>query len=257
MKKIFSSIIGLVALVSANAQTSGAVVTTIPSIFTAEDVVKIIVDVSAVGNLVNKEPLYIWTWFPSEPPPGNGQWDNSNEARRMVKEATNKWSITFKPTDFYGKPPSEIPQIKFLVKAKNANGDQKTDDITLNVDPLVFTPTVFRTFPKVIGKKEIITAYLDQKLATDLTTQRMEPATAEISLFNGNTQVGPTQLVTLRNEGNKVWAYTFYPPSLFNLPANAVVNKLRVKFKGIGRDANGNPVPAESPVFEKGLDDLK
>ncbi|HMJ47802.1 MAG TPA: hypothetical protein VK498_10750 [Ferruginibacter sp.] len=257
MKKIFSTIISLVMLASASAQTSGAVVTTIPSSFTAEDVVKIIVDVSAVGNLVGKEPLYMWTWFPSEPAPGNGQWDASDESRKMVKESANRWSVTFKPTDFYGKPPSEIPQIKFLVKAKNGNGDQKTDDIILNVDPLVYTPSVFRTFPKVVGIKEIITAYLDQNLATDLTTMRMLPDSAEVSLFNGGTQVGTTKKVALRNEGSKVWAFTFYPPSLFGVPANSVVDKIRIKYKGRGTDVNGSTIPAESPVFEKGLDDLK
>ena len=257
MKKIFSIIIGFVTLASASAQTSGAVVTTVPSSFTAEDVVKIIVDVSAVGNLAGKEPLYMWTWFPSEPPPGNGQWEASNEARRMVKEATNKWSVTFKPTDFYGKPPAEITQIRFLVKAKNGNGDQKTDDIIINVDPLVFTPSVFRTFPKVIGIKEIITAYLDQTLATDVVTQRLTPLSLEISLFNGPTQVGTTKTVTLRNEGNKVWAHTFYPPALFGVPANTIADKIRFKYKGTTPDATGTPVAAESPVFEKGLDDLK
>lgn len=258
MKKIIFSIICLLtAAISARSQTSGAVVTTIPSSFTAEDIVKIIVDVSAVGNLAGKEPLYLWTWNPGNPAPGNGDWTNSNEARKMTKEAVNKWSVTFKPTDFYGKAPAEITKIEFLVKAKDGTGDLKTNDIALNVDPLIYTPTVFRTFPKFIGKNEIITVYLDQNLATDVTTQRMTPSTAEVSLFNGNTQVGTTQTVTLINEGNKVWSYTFFPPGLFSLAPNAVADKLRIKFKGTGRDINGNPIPAESPVFEKGLDDLK
>ncbi len=258
MKKLLFAIFGLFfCIVNAKSQTSGAVVTTVPSSFTAEDVVKIIVDVSAVGNLAGKEPLYMWTWNPGNPAPGNGDWTNSNEARKMTKEATNKWSITFKPTDFYGKAPAEITKIEFLVKAKDATGDLKTNDIALNVDPLIYTPTVFRTFPKFVGKNEIITAYLDQNLALDATTQRMTPATVEISIFNGNTQVGTTQAGNLKNEGNKVWSYTFFPPGFFNLAPNAIVNKIQLKFKGTARDINGNTIPAESPVFEKGLDDLK
>ncbi|MBK7884760.1 MAG: hypothetical protein IPJ81_13975 [Chitinophagaceae bacterium] len=254
MKKIFFSIIGFVGLVfSARAQ----VITTSPASFTAEDEVKIMVDVSNVPALVNVEPLYLWTWFPSEPPPGNGQWEASNEERKMTKEGPNKWSVTFKPTDFYGKPPAEITQIKFLVKAKNATGDLKTPDITINVDPLVYTPSVFRTFPKVIGKNEIVTVYLDQNLAPDLITQRMKPSTAEISLFKGADQVGITKTVNLKDDGNKLWSYTFFPLSFFNLPATTVIDKLKIKFKGVGTDAEGNPIPAESPVFEKGLDDLK
>ncbi|MEO7264176.1 MAG: hypothetical protein ABIW38_04650 [Ferruginibacter sp.] len=257
MKKIIFLIFCLFSLaLSARSQTSGAVVTTIPSSFTAEDVVKIIVDVSAVGNLAGKEPLYLWTFTPNNPPPGNGDWTNSNEVRRMTKEATNKWSVTFKPTDYYGVAPSEITRIQFLVKAKDGTGDQKTNDITLNVDPLIYVPVVFRTFPKFVGVNEIITAYLDQNYATDVVTERMLPATVEISLFNGAIQVGTTQSVNLKNEGNKVWSYIFFPPAFFNLSANAVADRLKFKFKGTGRDGGGNIIPAESPLFEKALDDL-
>jgi hypothetical protein len=258
MKKIIFSILCLSAIaVTTRAQTSGAVVTTVPSSFTAEDVVKVIIDVSAVGNLAGKEPLYMWTWNPGDPAPGNGDWTNSNEGRKLTKEGPNKWSITFKPTDFYGKAPAEITKIEFLVKAKDGSGDAKTSDIALSVDPLIYTPTVFRTFPKFVGKNEIITAYLDQSLASDAATQRMEPATAEVSLFNGATQIGITQTVNLKNEGNKIWSYTFFPPALFSLAPNAVANKFKIKFKGTAKDVNGNTIPAESPVFEKGLDDLK
>ena len=100
MKKIISVITVLFAAISLNAQTSGAVITTIPANFTALDQVKIIVDVSAVGNLAGVEPLYIWTWDPGDPAPGNGSWDNSNEARRMVRESANKWSWTITPADY-------------------------------------------------------------------------------------------------------------------------------------------------------------
>lgn len=258
MKKIILSLVTMFSLVMfTKAQTSGAIVTTSPSSFTAEDVVTITIDVSAVGNLAGRSPLYMWTWNPGNPAPGNGDWTNSNEARRLTNVGPNKWAITFKPTEFYGKPPSEITKIEFLVKAKDASGDLKTNDIALLVDPLVYTPTVFRTFPKFIGKNEIITAYLDQPISTDLVTTRMNPTTAEISIFNGSTQVGTTKTVNLKNEGNKLWSYTFFPPSLFNLSASAIVDRFKIKFKGTILDVNGIPVPAESPVFEKGLDDLK
>ncbi len=257
MKKIIFSIVCLLSLaLTGRSQTSGAVVTTIPSSFTGEDIVKIIVDVSAVGNLAGKEPLYLWTFTPNDPAPGNGDWTNSNEVRRMTKEATNKWSVTFKPKDFYGVAASAITKIQFLVKAKDGSGDQKTNDITLNVDPLIYVPVVFRTFPKFVGINEIITAYLDQKYATDVVTERMLPSTLEISLFNGSIQVGTTQTVNLKNEGNKVWSYIFYPPVFFSLAPNAVADRLKFKFKGTGRDAGGNTIPAESPLFEKALDDL-
>jgi len=258
MKKIISLLIfTLAAWGFALAQTSGAVVTTIPSSFTAEDQVKIIVDVSNVPNLAGKEPLYIWTWEPSEPAPGNGGWDNSNEARKMVKEGPNKWSWTITPTQFYGKPPAEITQISFLVKAKNGNGDAKTDDIRLAVAPLVYVPTAFRTFPKIVGQNEVVTFYLDQSLATDLTTQRMSPTHARIWLYAGNDSVDVSKTVTLTKVSDKVFSYTFYPPKLFTIPAGKLITRMRVVFKGKGKDANGSDVDVESPPFDYGFDELK
>ena len=190
MKKIFFSIVVLIGLVvSANAQTSGAVITTIPAGFTAEDDVKIIIDVSAVGNLAGVEPLYIWTWYPSEPLPGNGSWTNSDPSRILTREGPNKWSITMKPTDYYSRTPAEIDQIKFLVKAKDGTGDKKTNDIALTVEPLTFTPTVNRVFPSKPGKDDIVTVYLHQDLATDIHVQRMMPTGVEIAIYDQNNSV--------------------------------------------------------------------
>jgi hypothetical protein len=261
MRKIFI-IFTLIATgfsFSAWGQTSGAVVTTIPANFTAVDQVKIIVDVSAVGNLVNKEPLYIWTWHPNEPPPGNGSWNNSDESRRMVKEAPNKWSWTIKPTDYYGVVPAAITKIQFLVKAKDGTGDQKTDDITLNVAPLIFVPVDFRTFPSVAGQNEVMKVYLDQKLVTNhVTTERMTPVSADVTLYNGaNVQVGGVVNKPLQSLGNKVFVFSVLPRADFVIPAGVFINKMRVVYKGTMLDPNGVTINVTSQVYEKLFDDLK
>ena len=257
MRKFFILFISLVVANFAKSQTSGAVVTTIPSSFTAEDQVKIIIDVSNVPNLRDKEPLYMWTWAPGEPPSGNGSWDNSNEDRKLTKEGPNKWSITLTPSSFYGKAPAEIKTISFLVKAKNGSGDAKTDDIHLTVAPLVFVPSAFRTFPKIVGQNELITIYLDQSLATDIVTQRMTPAQAKISLWSTTgAQVDTEKTVTLSKTGN-LFSYSFLPRHLFTIPNGVMIAKMRVIFKGKGKDANGNDIDVESPAFEYGFDDLK
>lgn len=258
MKKVLSIVLTLLAGFNyLSAQTSGAVITTVPSSFTAEDVVKIIVDVSNVPNLAGREPLYIWTWAPSEPAPGNGGWDNSNEARIMTKEGPNKWSWTITPSTFYGKSPGEIPQISFLVKAKDGSGDRKTDDINLKVAPLIFVPSVFRTFPKTIGQNEVVSVHLDQSLAPDLTTQRMTPATASITVWAGGTQIDAAKTVNLVKQGDKLFSSTFLPTRLFTIPNGTVLTKMIVIFKGKGKDANGNEVNVESPPYEYGFDELK
>lgn len=257
MRKILSvlSLVLLTAVVKA--QTSGAVVTTIPATFTALDQVKIIVDVSGVGNLAGQEPLYIWTWHPADPAPGNGSWDNSNEARKMVKEGPNRWSWTLTPADFYGVPPGSITELKFLVKAKNGSGDKKTDDITVAVAPLIYTPTTLRTFPSVVGQNEMITVFLDQKIATDLTTQRMTPAQAEVRLYSGNTQVGAVKTFNLTAQGDKVYSFHTLPKTDFTIPAGTLVTRMTVTYKGTMPDNNGVPVNVSSIIFEKLFDDLK
>ncbi len=257
MQKIILLLSFAMMTVFAKAQTSGAVVTTIPANFTALDQVKIIVDVSAVGNLAGQEPLYVWTWFPNEPTPGNGSWDNSNEARKMVKEAPNKWSWTITPAEFYNVPPGSITQIKFLVKAKNGNGDKKTDDITLTVAPLIYTPSDFRTFPSVVGQNELITVFFDQKLTSDLTSQRMTPTQAEVKLFAGNMQVGSTKTFNLTSVGVKEYSFHTLPKSDFSIPAGTLVTKMTIIYKGTLPDVNGVPTSVSSITFEKLFDDLK
>lgn len=258
MKRIFSILVALVTVLTVQAQTSGAVITTIPANFTALDQVKIIVDVSAVGNLNGVEPLYIWTWNPGDPAPGNGAWDNSSEGRKMVKESANKWSWTLIPADYYGVAPGSITKLQFLVKAKNANGDKKTDDITLNVAPLVFTPTEFRTFPAVAGQNELLNVYFDQNLTTDVTTTRMSPTQAEVRLYGSSgAQVGATKVYPLTPAGGKLYSFYTLPKNDFVIPAGTSINKMTVVFKGTMLDPSGATINVTSITYEKLFDDLK
>jgi hypothetical protein len=258
MKKILFIVCGVFSFILAKAQTSGAVVTTSPSTFTAEDKVKIIVNVANVGNLKGKEPLYIWTWDPGEPAPGNGSWDNSNEARRMTKEGTDLWSWTITPSTYYGKAPADIKQIQFLVKAKSGNGDAKTDDIKLIVAPLTYVETVFRSFPRFAGQDEVITGYLNQALATDFNSQRMTPKQAKVSIYDANgVIIDSEKTVNLTAGVNSVFSFTVFPPKTFVIPAGKLAIKMKVIFTGTILDANGNPQTVDSPAFEKGLDNLK
>ena len=270
MKKIFSLFTFLTTLFlnQVMSQTTGAAVTTIPANFTAVDQVKIIVDVSLVGNLVNKDPIYLWTWHPNDPAPGNGDWTNSSEARKMVKEGPNKWSLTMKPVDFYATmvngvleplSPAALTEIRFLLKAKNGDGDAKTADIILKVAPLVFVPTAFRTFPSVAGQNEIMKVYLDQTLVTDdLTTQRMTPESADIFLYsNTGAQVGNVVNKPVQSLGNKLFSFPVVPLADFDIPAGTTINKMVVIYKGKILDVNGTPVATNSVPFEKLFDVLK
>ncbi|PZQ82960.1 MAG: alpha-amylase, partial [Flavobacterium johnsoniae] len=82
--------------------------------------------------------LYIWAWSfdlndqNNADCPTNGDWGNSNEANRLTYNSANDtYSISFVPTAFYNR--TGIGRIGFLIKAKNGNGDKKSQDILLRV----------------------------------------------------------------------------------------------------------------------------
>jgi len=87
---------------------------------------------------VTGNALYLWSWSfdlndqNNADCPTNGSWDNSNEANRLTYNAgTDRYSITFVPNTFYNR--TGIGRIGFLIKAKNGNGDKKSQDILVEV----------------------------------------------------------------------------------------------------------------------------
>lgn len=91
----------------------------------------------SIWNIGNNA-LYLWAWsFDTndqniQDSPTNGEWTNSNEANRLTYNSGNDtYTISFIPTVFYGR--TGIGRIGFLVKAKNGDGDKKTQDIVTEV----------------------------------------------------------------------------------------------------------------------------
>lgn len=86
--------------------------------------------------------IYLWSWSTASgsqvDAPNNGTWQNSNEAQKMTKSG-NSYSITFTPSIFYDR--TGLTSIGFLVKAKNGDGDKKSQDKVVNVGT-VTVPTV-------------------------------------------------------------------------------------------------------------------
>lgn len=169
MKKLILILpVVLMTIFAAQAQQVSA----IPANFTAEDEVKLIVNVRGTA-LEGIEPLFIWSWRPADPVGGNGEWTNSNPRLQMTKEAANVWSITFVPTEFYGRSPGEIAangnEIHFLVKARDGSGnpERKTQDLKIAITPLTFAPSLNRNFPGKVTPDDAVTLFLDQKMASD------------------------------------------------------------------------------------------
>jgi hypothetical protein len=227
MKKILLIIPILLLAAFAQAQQVSAV----PANFTAEDEVKLIVNVRGT-NVEGVEPLYIWTWRPSDPVGGNGEWTNSNERLRMTKEADNVWSLTFVPTELYGRSPGEFAangnEIHFLVKGRDGSGtpERKTDDLRISVQPLEFVPSLNRNFPVKVTAEDVITIYLDQKQADDPNLRfHLGDFSLTVSPVNMAGQAVDAKVETFdtSNHGNGVHSGVLIPTRSFAASARRAV----------------------------------
>lgn len=139
MKKITLILLFLTTLVFAQQQTVTYSVT--PSAFNEDESITITINGSSVNEAawsVTNNSLYLWGWsldlndINSQDCPTNGNWDNSNEANKFTYNAgPDTYTLTFVPTTFFNR--TGIGAIGFLVKAKDGNGDKKSQDIIIQV----------------------------------------------------------------------------------------------------------------------------
>ncbi|CAA9200402.1 alpha-amylase family glycosyl hydrolase [Flavobacterium collinsii] len=94
------------------------------------------VDESSWG--ITDHSLYMWAWAfdtndtSQKGTPDNGSWDASSEASKFTyNSGTDTYTKTITPTTYYST--TGIGRIGFLVKAKNGNGDKKSQDILVEV----------------------------------------------------------------------------------------------------------------------------
>ncbi|WP_202702884.1 alpha-amylase family glycosyl hydrolase [Flavobacterium sp. UGB4466] len=102
------------------------------------------VDESSWG--ITDHSLYMWAWAfdtndtAQKGSPDNGSWDASSEASRFTyNPGTDTYTKTITPTVYYNT--TGIGRIGFLIKAKNGNGDKKSQDILVEVGSFQVTLT--------------------------------------------------------------------------------------------------------------------
>lgn len=124
MKRILLSLVALCTLVAtAGAQGKIAGIWTQPAIFVANEEVTIFFDVTGTALAGEAGPIYLWSWFPSEPDAGN--WASSSEFARLTQVEGNVWKITMTPTEYYNKPAADVFSLYGLLKLKD--GSKVTD----------------------------------------------------------------------------------------------------------------------------------
>ncbi len=147
MKKITYILFVVSAFMFAQQQTVTHSVS--PSPFEEDESITLTFQGSSINEAtwgVTGNALYLWAWSfdtnlsNQQDCPTNGTWGDSNEANRLTyNSGDDTYSITFVPSTFYGR--TGIGRIGFLIKAKNGNGDKKSQDILENVGSLQLTLT--------------------------------------------------------------------------------------------------------------------
>jgi hypothetical protein len=93
--------------------------------------------------------VYLWAWSTAsgvqQDAPNNGQWTNSDEAQKLTNNGNGTYSISFVPKDFYER--TGLESIGFLVKAKNGDGDKKSQDNVVTIGTVVIPPVTEAPVP--------------------------------------------------------------------------------------------------------------
>ena len=140
MKKIILSLF-LLLVSNAFSQQQTITYSVSPASFEENQSITLTLNGSSVNEAtwgVTGNALYLWAWsFDINDTnivdcPSNGTWTSSSETNRLTYNAgSDTYSITFVPQTFYSR--TGIGRIGFLVKAKNATGDKKSQDNLLEV----------------------------------------------------------------------------------------------------------------------------
>ncbi|REG96186.1 alpha-amylase family glycosyl hydrolase [Flavobacterium aquicola] len=140
MKKLILLLLLFVSLGSV-AQQQTVTYSISPNPFEETTSITITIDGNSINEAiwgVTGNALYLWTWafglddITDKGTPLNGSWDASNEASKFTYNGSNDtYTKTLIPTTYYNT--TNIGKIGFLIKAKNGNGDKKSQDIRAEV----------------------------------------------------------------------------------------------------------------------------
>ena len=166
-------------------QSFGQAVSLTPSPTGPDDLVTLTIDVSqsqehglkAVLEANPDLPVYIWTWSPSGPVAGNGDWNNSNDAMQLAWQGGLVYSLQFVPSDFYSDVSSLFSNgISCLAKLKDGSpypgfedfGEAKTEDFNIGVLPKLCEDQMC-IFPETRRKDDFVSITYNSNIDTVLT----------------------------------------------------------------------------------------
>ena len=143
MKKITFFFLFISFIINAQQQTVNFSVS--PSTFAEDEAITVTVS-NINPSSWGVTDVYLWSWsydsndLNSMDSPTNGSWTSSNEAHKLTNNGNGTYSISYTPTTFYNR--TNIGSIGMLVKAKNGDGDKKSQDIIFQVGDEPVAPNV-------------------------------------------------------------------------------------------------------------------
>jgi len=203
-------------------------------------------------NLVNPtEDLYLWTWQPADPPSGNGEWDDSNEAHKMTQSADdpNLWFFKMVPVDFYGVPDATVYANGFSFLAKFDNGgsgggtenENKSQDFNLGI----IAPPCNKKLcphPEVFLQQDYFTVYYNNGIEENTSMQNLGPDDVHIHM-RGIDADGATYQVVSQGDvwqnsdlkmtyepSTELFSYTIIPEDYFSVPEGTDLVTIQVTF---------------------------
>ena len=215
------------------------------------------------------DPLYMWTWAPKEHPKGhplhNGTWQASTDALQMRSAGNDLYFYRLIPTQFYEVTAAELynNDINLLLKKKDgtggAAGEDKTEDLKIELSPPVTGPQKISPFPRLaqkdtlsIGANDVLTIQYDRNLETKDTLKdkedfyvyakaRIGAGAADFVQIVSITKVATAPQLAMKNMGNGKFALSMIPNKFFASVNPGAQKILSVQFQIVrGKIRNSN-----------------
>lgn len=155
-----------------SAQVQQATFSLEPQRFGENDTVTIVIS-HISPQLWNVGEIYLWAWSfdrHGENPmdaPGNGTWNNSGSDHLLIQDDDGNYTLTFIPSQFFGRV--GIGKVGFLAKAKDGNGDKKTQDFVVELGKFQF---------------ELLSPQTSRTILESATEVHIQARTSENTLFS-------------------------------------------------------------------------
>ncbi|MXV37960.1 T9SS type A sorting domain-containing protein [Flavobacteriaceae bacterium Ap0902] len=225
MKKFYILCLFLLGLVCLSAQQQDIAYQISPSTFNEDEAIIITINGNSIDESlwdVNNHALYLWAWSlglngqNAQNAPSNGSWTNFSEQNKLTyHNDTDVYTFSMNPSTFYNR--TGIGQIGFLIKAKNGDGDKKSQDILVDVGRFqvnLVSPQENSNTLLNIGESLNIEANASQpaiyelRYNNDLIHNITTPSTVYNYSFSP-TQSGTAILIVRNPENNEQVSYEF------------------------------------------------